>query len=280
MDPARMMTTAMWATTLAYDSLIGLDPQGNLVPGLAVSWKYKDAANEEFELKLQPDVVFSDGSPLTADVVIANFEHYYETTPLGSWMNDATMTAVDELTVNLKLSEPQPNLPQNLTPERGAGAMASGEALKDPDSMASKSFGAGPYVLDSASTVPKDHYTYVPNDKYWNRDAIHWDKVVLKVIPNPNTVLSAMKSGQVDLATGEFTTAEAAEEAGLNVQSIPRQWFGVTLAERDGKLVEALGDTRVRQALNYAVDRQKIVDGLLKPYGIPTDQIMMSGQPG
>lgn len=281
MDPAAMMTTSMWATTLAYDSLIGLNPKGELVPALALSWGYVGTENKEYEIKLRPDVKFSDGTALTAEVVIANLEHYREEAPQGAKLNNIqTMTAVDPLTVNLKLAKPQPNLTETFTPPKGAGAMASGEALKNPDSMATNSFGAGPYVLDAANSVAKDSYTYVPNKNYWNPDAIHWDKVVLKVIANANTVLAALKSGQIDLATGDITTAKAAEAAGLNVQTVPRQWFGVTLADREGKLVKALGDVRVRQALNYAVDRQKIVDGLLAPYGIPSDQIMMPGQPG
>jgi peptide/nickel transport system substrate-binding protein len=281
LDPAAMMTTSMWATTLAYDSLIGLNPKGEMVPALAESWGYVGNENKEFEIKLRSGVKFSDGTELNADVVIANLEHYREEAPQGAKLNNIqTMTAVDPLTVNLKLAKPQPNLTEYFTPPKGAGAMASGEALKSPDKMATQSFGAGPYVLDPASSVAKDTYTYVPNKHYWSPGTIHWDKVVLKVIENPNTVLAALKSRQLDLATGDFTTAAAAKAAGLDVQTIPRQWFGVTLADREGKLVKALGDVRVRQALNYAVNRQKIVDGLLAPYGIVSDQIMMPGQPG
>jgi len=281
LDPAAMMTTSMWATTLAYDSLIGLSPKGELVPALAESWGYVGNENKEFEIKLRPGVKFSDGTDLTAEVVIANLEHYRDEAPQGAKLdNIRAMTAVDPLTVDIELAKPQPNLTEYFTPPKGAGAMASGEALKNPEKMATESFGAGPYVLDPVNSVAKDSYTYIPNKNYWNPDAIHWDKVVLKVIENPNTVLAALKSGQIDLATGDFTTAAAADAAGLTVSTIPRQWFGVTLADRGGKLAKPLGDVRVRQALNYAVDRQKIVDGLLAPYGIPSDQIMMPGQPG
>jgi peptide/nickel transport system substrate-binding protein len=111
LDPAAMMTTSMWATTLAYDSLIGLNPKGELVPALAESWGYVGDENKEFELKLRSGVKFSDGTELNADVVIANLEHYREEAPQGAKLNNIeTMTAVDPLTVNLKLKKPQPNL--------------------------------------------------------------------------------------------------------------------------------------------------------------------------
>ena len=48
-------------------------------------------------------------------------------------------------------------------------------------------------MLDPSQTVARDHYTYVPNPHYWNKDAVYWDKIVVRTITNPNAALQALK---------------------------------------------------------------------------------------
>lgn len=280
-DPAKAVTDSLWITELAYDPLIYRASDGSLQPRLAESWSYIGSGNTLFELKLRPDVKFSDGSPLTAEVVKGNFEYYAETSRAASKIAMfESIEVVDDLTVRIHLSEPHPAMPDLFTQPKFVGDLASGPALDDPTVMTANTFGAGPYMIDADATVAKSTYTFVPNPHYWNPDAVHYDKVVVKVIENPNTALAALKTGQIDAIQGDFTTAEAAEKAGLQVVQTPRQWFGVIIGDAEGTLVPALKDERVRQALNYAVDRQKIADGLLGRFGVPTEQIVMPGQSG
>jgi peptide/nickel transport system substrate-binding protein len=100
------------------------------------------------------------------------------------------------------------------------------------------------------------------------------------VIPNPNTALAALKTGQVDVIQGDYTTVTGAKSAGLQVTFTPQVFQGLALADRAGELVPALKDVRVRQALNYAVDRQKIAKALFGEYGTVTEQIVLPGQDG
>jgi peptide/nickel transport system substrate-binding protein len=280
-DPAKAVTDSLWITELAYDPLIYRASNGQLEPRLAASWSYVGSDNTVFEMKLRPGVKFSDGTPLTADVVKRNFEHYADASSAKSKIAMfEELEVVDDLTIRIHLSEPHPAMAELFTQAKFVGDLASGPALDDPDQMTTRSFGAGPYMIDPDATVAKATYTFVPNPHYWNPDGVRYEKVVVKVIDNANTALNALKTGQIDAIQGDFTTAQAAEAAGLQVAYTPRQWFGVIIGDADGTLVPALKDPRVRQAMNYAIDRKKISDGLLGKYGAPTEQIVMPGQSG
>jgi peptide/nickel transport system substrate-binding protein len=174
---------------LAYDSLIYRAPDGRLAPRLATSWRYIGTRNKLFEMKLRPNVKFNDGSPLTADVVRANIEYANQT---GAEVSPRlasvhSVDAVDDLTVRLTLSDPFPLLPDLFTRGFLSVNVVSGEALKQSAKLANQSFGAGPYVLDSNATVAGDYYTYTPNPRYWDKKAVRYQKIIIKVLPNPNT---------------------------------------------------------------------------------------------
>jgi len=69
------------------------------------------------------------------------------------------------------------------------------------------------------------------------------------------------------------STADAAEDAGLRVDTTPVDWQGLVIADRAGDVVPALGDVRVRQAINMAFDKQAIVDNVIAGHGAPTSQV-------
>jgi len=282
LDPAKINQAFEWYVNLAYDPLIYKAPDGALRPRLATAWRYAGGRNTEFELTLRENVTFSDGTPLDADAVKANIDYYRKAggqavsllTPIAS------VQAVTPLTVRLKLSEPHPQLPTVFSQDYLAGNLISPAAIAAPQTLATRTYGAGPYMLSPGETVADDHYTYVRNPKYWNPRDVHYQKVFVKVLPNPSTALAALKTGQVDVIQGDFTTAGSAGSAGLRVSHVPQVFVGLALADRDGKICRPLADVRVRRALNYAVDRQKITKALLGPYGIPTEQAAAPGRDG
>ncbi|HWC84461.1 MAG TPA: ABC transporter substrate-binding protein [Pseudonocardiaceae bacterium] len=282
LDPAKINAAMEWYADLAYDPLIYLAPNGRLQPRLATSWGYVGADNTQFDLRLRANTEFSDGSPLTAAVVKSNIDYFRQaggaTAPYLAPIQ--SIDTPDPLTVHIVLSQPDPLLPQIFTQEFQAGNVTSGPALAAPQTMATQTFGAGQYMLDTAATVSGDHYTFVPNPHYWNKSAVHYSRIVVHVLANPNTALAALKTGQVQVIQGDYSTADSASSAGLTVASDPEVFQGLALADRSGTVVRALGDVRVRQALNYAVDRQKISSALLGRYGTPTEEIAMPGGDG
>jgi peptide/nickel transport system substrate-binding protein len=283
LDPAKVNGALQMYVWPAYDPLIYRAPDGRLLPRLANSWGYTGTGNKVFELKLRPGVKFSDGSPLTAAVVKANIEYAKQAGAEVSprLASIASVDAVDDLTVRLTLSTPFPLLPDLFTQTFQCGNIASGEALKQPEKLATASFGAGPYVLDAAGTVANDHYTYTPNPHYWDAASVHYQRLVIKVLPNPNTALAALKTGQVDVITGDPTTADAAKKAGLQVGYAPISFWGLAFADRTGAVVPALGDVRVRQAINHAINRDAITKALFgASQGTPAQQIVAPGMDG
>ena len=258
---------------LAYESLMRVGPGGKIEPGLALAMTPSEG-NSQWQIKLRPDVKFSDGSAVTAQSVV-NYLKYAKT--LGSFpelLTVKSMTATGPTTVTIKLSAPNPSLDWSMS-QAGLqlGMIIGPDGLAKPAALANTTDGAGPYMLDSASTILNNTYTYVPNPHYFAKDRQHYEKIVIKVIPNPNAALNAVKTGQVEVAQGDPQSAEAAKASGLEVYSSSSYTAGISLLDRGGQLVPALGDPRVRQALNLAVDREGITSAVYGSLGTPTAQI-------
>jgi peptide/nickel transport system substrate-binding protein len=145
--------------------------------------------------------------------------------------------------------------------------------LANPASLGTITDGAGPYMLDASQTVANSHYTYVPNPYYWDKSAVHFTKITVEVIPDPQTAYNALRSGQVAYIGGSFSTVGEAKSAGFSVYSALSDWYGVFLIDRGGAVVPALANQKVREALNYAVNRSAITTTLFDGYGVPTDEI-------
>lgn len=281
LDPAKTVQNNSWYQMLAYQPLIVRRSDGELLPGLAASWRYRDGGNTTFELTLRRDVTFSDGSKLTAKNVVDHFRYVQKAggqfAPLFA---GDTFTADGPLTVVITTPKPNPDLPILLTQDYVVGGIVSPTGLKHKAALGTRTSGAGPYRLDASATVAGDHYTFVRNPHYYDKKSVHWTKVVIRVITDPKATLNAMKTGQVDVAVGDASTLSAARQADLTVDMTPLLWTGVTLADRDGKTAKPLADVRVRRALNHATDRKAIASALFPDNGAPTQQLTAPGGAG
>lgn len=271
-DPA----TAQEGTQMAYwqavyDTLLFRAPSGEIEPMLATEWEYNDD-NTALTLKLRDDVTFTDGAKFDAEAVKANIEHFQ--TAGGS--QSATMIAVesvdvvDDTTVTLNLNAPEPALLIYLT---NAGGMMGSPAALGTDDIKTKPVGSGPYTLDNAATVIGTEYTYVKKDDYWNPDLQHYDKIIFKVLPDATARYNALVSGQIDVAPLDAKTATSAEEKGMIGHNQQLDWRGLILFDRGGTIVPALGDVRVRQAINMAIDKEGILASIEQGRGSITSQV-------
>jgi peptide/nickel transport system substrate-binding protein len=274
LDPGKAGGESQLFLQPAYDPLIYRAADGSYQPRLATAWRYLGTGNTAFEISLRDGVTFSDGSPLTAEALKGSIEHFRRSAGQAAAFLApiATMTAQGPLVLRLTLNQPHPLLPALFTQDFLAGDVIGPAGVADPARLATGTVGAGPYVLLPGETVANDHYTYGPNPKYWNAEGRFYDRITVKVLPNENTALAALKTGQVDVVQGSYAIAGGAKAAGLKVASSPAIVMGLQLNDRAGTLCRPLGDVRVRQALNYAVDRVKITAALLGEYGIPVDQ--------
>jgi len=271
-DPALLQNgnqAQFW--TPVYDTLLRMESDTTIVPNLAESFEY-NADQTVLTLGLREGVTFTDGTPFNADAVKANIEHL----KAGAGQNAVMVSSVDEVvvvddsTAELHLSAANPAMLTYLT--LVAGAMGSPEAILNPG-IATEPVGSGPYTLDLTRTEPGVQFTYVRNADYWDTGAFPYDELKLLVISDLTARLNALRSGQVQGIVAEGSVAAEAESAGLTIYETPLNRVGLYLADRDGSVVPALADPLVRQAINYAVDAQGILDGIQLGYGSRSTQI-------
>lgn len=279
LDPASGQNSYSPYYDLAYDPLIIEAPNGSFKPGLALKWKY-GPRNKSFSLKLRPGVRFSDGSRLTAQAVKTWVMHA-KTLPGsygGTYFSALTSIKVTgPLSLTLYFNTPTPLLELDFSQLLEMGMIGSSKAVA-ANTLSTSTDGAGPYKLDKAATVTGDHYTFVPNPYYWNKRAVHWKKVVVRVITNPTTALSALETGQVQVALGQpVASVSAASKAGLKYDAPLTLFLALSLVDRNGKVAPALADVRVRQALNYAIDRKAVTAVVGAGFGRPIDQMAVPG---
>lgn len=277
-DPA-YTSTLQWA----YDPLVVMKGDGTFAPGLATKWGYVGEGNMAYELTLRDGVKFSDGEVLDA-AALKTFLDYERSQTTGS--EALLVSAVSSievtgpLTVRLTLSRPDPNLTFNFAQGFAAGYIASPQAVAKPETLDTTTAGAGPYMLDPDQTVTGDHYTFVQNPNYWDKDRQHWKTVTVRVISNPSSMVQAVQAGQLQAAVGDATTLQAAEDAGITVTAPSQALVGLNLMDRNGQVAKPLGDVRVRQALNLAVDRPAIAKALFGDADFALTQYALDGQPG
>lgn len=255
----------------AYDTLILREPDGTLAPMLATEWNYNDD-NTVLTMDLRTDVTFTDGAKFDAEAAKANLDHFLQAN--GPDANQAksieSVDVVDEDTIDINLTAADPAMTYYLS--QAPGLMGSPEAL-GTDGVKTDPAGSGPYVLDTASTVNGSQFTFTANKDYWNKDLQKFGKVVFKVLIDPTARVNALVSGQVDGVLLDALTMEQAEKAGKTKTSYPVDWQGLFLFDRGGAIAPELADVRVRQAINYAFDRETMLDQLMRGEGEVTGQV-------
>jgi peptide/nickel transport system substrate-binding protein len=264
---------------LVYEPLMSIESSGAISPGLAVKWGFVGTGNKVFQLQLRQGVRFSDGTPVTAQAV-AEWINYYAKGGNGTqWIGGAQASAVagQPGLVRIDLATPQPSIARILTWQLQGGDVVSPKGLANPAGLGTDGIGAGPYVLDTAATIPNSQYTFTRNPYYWDKAQVHYARVVVKVLASQSSALAALETGQVDLLTGvDSSTVAPAKQAGLHAFSPASSFMGINLMNRSAA---PLRDVRVRQALNYAVNRQAIINALFQGYGTPSSEFGTPGFP-
>jgi len=255
-----------------YDSLLKADPVGTILPSLATQWSY-NADKTVLTLTLRSDVKFTDGTPFNADVAVQNLKRFQSgSSPNKSFLASlADAKAIDDTHLQITLKGADPAFLTYLS--QNAGYQASPAAFGKPDAKTTP-VGSGPYMIDAASTVIGSSYVFDKNPNYWDRANQPYDKLVLKVFNDPTAMLNAVKGKQLNgarLINNDFI--EQVKGANYDLVAWEPNWTGLLLLDREGKMSPALKDVRVRQAINYAFDKQALIKAYGKGYGTPTTQI-------
>lgn len=283
LDPAQAAVgPGLNYTDPAYATLLSRKADGTLAAGLADKWGYVGSGNTKFRLSLRKGAKFADGTPITADDVVNSIKYFQKGSgPAGSYFRPLTFSTPDNSTLVASSPTPYPDMGALFTPEFLGGAIINPAGLKNPKKLASTTFGAGPYVLSAQQSVSGDHYVYLPNKNFYDQSAIHFKKITVRVMPNVNSQAQALKSGQIDVMYGTPDVAPTvADVSSLTTIKSPTTWAGLFLLDREGTVVKGLRDERVRQALNFAIDRAAITKAVYGDYGKPLSQPAMPGYDG
>lgn len=255
-----------------YDTLTKLDENFDVAPNLAVSWELVD--NTTWEFKLREGVQFHNGEPFNADTLVAWYDRLVQVPEVMQGENSSlqqidAVTAiekVDEYTVQFKTSRPYPVLPRNLAVYFMMIPASRPFQEDGPEALRTQAVGTGPYKL--VEWVKDDHLLLEANDDYWGgKPKIR--RLEYRPIPEPSGRAAALLAGEAQVADAvpiaSFPEIEASDEVELRTVPLAAWYFWVQINARD---VEEFKDVRVRQALNYAVDKQAIIDNVLAGMGI------------
>jgi peptide/nickel transport system substrate-binding protein len=284
LNPAKVGPGAQVAfLSPAYDSYIYQAADGSFRPGLAASFGYASgSSNSTFTMTLRRGLRYADGTPLNAANVVHNLTYQkgagFATSSLLQPFK--TIQATGPLKVKITTIRPVAGIPLLLSQFYPTGFPISEAGLADPRQLDTRTFGIGPYVLNPSATVPGSVYTYTANPRYHNQAKIYYRRFVIRVISDSNALLQALKTGQVDVMSGSARAVPEAKRAKIQVKSATARNVGLWLLDRSGQAEKAMGDVRVRRALNFAVDRRAVTRALVGEYGTPTAQPANEGLDG
>lgn len=280
LDPSQGGTGGSSAfVSLAYDPLIYLDREGKYVPDLATSWKFTDKTYTEFRLELRRGVTFSTGEKLTPAAVKKSIQYFLA----GSYAANAgpvKSVEADSKGITIHYSSAFPDAPLTLTQEYRMGNIISPDGVDHPKELLKTSYGTGQYVLDAGETIGSSEYVYQRNPHYWNPSAQQYEKVSIKIITDPNAVVSAVTTGQVDIAAGNSTTYDVASSSDLELPTVDFYNWALFLADMKGSINPALAEPKVRQAIAMSIDRGAIANAISPQLSVANGQIMNKGTEG
>src|SRR5215468_7701528 len=238
-----------------------------LRPGLAEKWEQDPSDTKTWIFHLRHGVKFHDGTYFNADAVIWNFERYFNSgspqyEPASSAMSKArvpimgTYKKIDDFTVSITTTRPASYIPYMMVYLLFTSPASFEKAGHDWAKVATlPAAGTGPFRI--TRIVPRQEADLARWEQYWDETKMaRVDKVVLMPIPEANSRLAALRSGQVDwIEVPPPDGVASLKAAGFNITtgSYPHVW---PWFYNMGATNSPFKDVKVRQALNYSVDRE------------------------
>ncbi len=265
MDPADHTATYTWAVLdPMYEGLTQFDENLQIRPSLATEW-WADSTGARWTAKIRGGVEFHDGTPLDAEAVAASFRRLLD--PKRGLAGASTfrravarVSVVDDHTVRFDLKQPSASFPRLLAIEKIVSPTE--DRIGD---LGRKAVGTGPYRFVEWKTG--EYVLETRNERYWGPKAAY-QELKWRWTTEPALMNMALLAGEVDLVNPlppVFADALRKDRrvSLLNGQSAAVFWIALDMQ------VKPLDDVRVRQALNYAIDRRTLIASQLRGYGVP-----------
>lgn len=267
LDPHQTATTNTDQSVIShlYTSLIIRNPDLELVPALAETWEA--TSDTTWEFKLRDDIEFPNGEKLDANTVKWNVDRVLNpdtNARIRSWFNLVDeCRAVDDTTVEFVTSEPYPALADQLSmffllaPEWAAEHNPASEAM-----------GTGPYEL--VEWIKDDHLTIKAKAEYWG-DPVSFETVTFRAVPEASSRVSGLLAGDFQVLTtvppDDFPRINDSGDATAGSLASTRTAMVNINCE-----VAPFDDPKVRQALNYAVNKEAIAEALFSGLNVEPSQ--------
>ena len=264
-----------------YETLVRYD-NGEIIPGLAEKWEVSsDALTYTFTLK--QGIKFSDGEELNAEVVKLNFDNMPAILGDSNGVFGLTstlldeVTVVDEYTVAVKLTTPYYGALQDFTLPLPMGIMSPNAFNEDgslSESVKTQTMGSGPYMYNGQKE--NDVYTFVRNP-YYDRGEPDVDIFHVKVIPDNDAKLLALRNGEVDmLLSANNMSYDAYQELSQDTS------FGTLTSDAViqtrilgiNPVSQPFEDVEIRQAVNYAINKESICQNIFSGVEVPAESVM------
>ncbi len=261
--PLNMDAQNLTGSRLCYEGLVNYK-DGKVEPWLAKSFEMSEDS-KTLTFKLREDVLFHDGTKFNAEAVKKIFSFASQNQNFGSILGISKISSIDtpdEYTVVFHYDEPNFGYLDDFS-YREVTICESPEVIEEGNFQTMKGVvGTGPYIY---SEVKDGEYVkFIKNDNYWG-EAPKWDEIYVKFIPESSSRLQALQNGEVDLFYGSPLISWDDYEAGIKMDGVAGEISG--MSSRTNSLVlnasePNLSDVKVREAIEYAIDKQAICNGL------------------
>jgi peptide/nickel transport system substrate-binding protein len=243
------------------------------IPGLAESWESSDDGLTH-TYTLREDLTWSDGEPLTAEDIAWTIN----TSRDQEWINHSATTvnldatAIDDRTVELVSSVPDPKLPTMdvyIVPKHIWEPVSEGE-IDTYDAL--DGVGSGPFTLEEWQSGQS--WTMVANPNYWGGESVI-DRVVFRIFTNPDAMVAALQQGEIDAAHLVPSSSFAELQDDPDIEAVAGRQGGFTelamngMAGGIGDGHPALLDINVRHAIHHAIDKAVMFDRVVIGLGEP-----------
>jgi peptide/nickel transport system substrate-binding protein len=264
-----------------WDSLLWINEEGELEPALATDYDVSEDGTE-YTFYLRDDVVFHNGEPFNADAVVftweraANAEYEYS----YYFTNAESVEKIDDYTVKVTTPEPDSTFLRIMA---DYWAMIPPQYYEEvgEEEFAENPIGTGPFMF--VEWVKGDHITMEANPNYWREDLPKVKTLIFRPIPESATRVAAIQTGEVDVV-GRLSSEEAQSLLGVPDVKVIRypstRIYYIAFNNLTTGVDQPTEDPLVRQAMNYAVDVDAIVDALFDGFGQRATGYVAEGEMG
>ncbi|MHB8104429.1 MAG: ABC transporter substrate-binding protein [Dehalococcoidales bacterium] len=253
------------------EPLLIVGGDGALKPWLAESYKIADDGSS-MTLNLRQGISFTDGTPFNADAAKYNIDNGINSTMWPNMKKVTQCVVVDTYTIRLDFKDGKFDWGAAKSLATFWSVMMFCPTVlktQTPEYKMTHVVGTGPFML--TEFIRDQKLVYDRNDNYW-RGKPYLDGIDFNIIPDPTVQLLAYKKGDLDTIGVQAKDAKGLIDGGFQIATSTDMVFNMCLIPSSKNPDSPLADVRVRQAVEYAIDKQALVAGLTYGYGVATNQ--------